>query len=47
MVDLVNMVTNDEEEYMAYAADLFEFVDKEGEYALSNSGSKPASSTTT
>lgn len=30
MGDLVNMMTNDESEYMAYAADLFEFVDKEG-----------------
>ena len=30
MSDLVNMMTNDESEYMAYAADLFDFVNREG-----------------
>ena len=31
MVDLVKMVTEDENKYMEYAGDLFEFVDQNGE----------------
>lgn len=31
MGELVNLMTDNEEEYMAYASDLFEFVISEGE----------------